>query len=87
MLFTFYCIVIFLLFSLYTALEMVDAILNINNLIELTENLCLTLTHIGGILKVINITLKRDEVLGLINDLNSWEKQQENGIFEVNNVK
>lgn len=78
-LFSIYCLIIFLISLLYTILEMVDAFLNINNLIKLTENLCLTLTHIGGIFKVINITMKNDDVLNLIDDFCSWEEKYRNG--------
>lgn len=46
----FFCIAIILI--LYTILESVDAVLNITDLSKITQNLCLTITHLAGIIKV-----------------------------------
>lgn len=48
-----YCVVVFgCIMVFYTILEIVDAVENIESLARTTENLCLTITHVSGIVKV-----------------------------------
>ncbi|CAD7002688.1 odorant receptor 2a-like [Ceratitis capitata] len=51
---------------LYTGFEIYDMIFCWPNLDKLTQNICLSLTHVAGALKVINIIYRLKEVAGVV---------------------
>nr|BCU01693.1 olfactory receptor [Zeugodacus cucurbitae] len=51
---------------IYTGFEIYDMILCWPNLDDLSQNICLSLTHIAGVLKVINILYRLDEVAHVV---------------------
>lgn len=51
---------------LYISCEIFDMILSYNNIYNLTQNCCLTFTHIAGIFKVLNMLIRKQKLLRMV---------------------
>lgn len=63
----------------YTFLEIVDAMIVSDDLQFFTENICLTMTHLAGMVKIINLWTKRAKIDRIVDILEQELRQKDDG--------